>query len=189
MQLISQTSDFAAFKAALDSDFDPVTNPKSELMKTNILYGTPFFNSSYYLAKLGLSHQDPFHFDYYTQDFITDETDELNQYMTDKFEPFLEKEFNVSPPPLSHCVLTTHAYPPNPLERRSSLHYLLLRRVQPPSRASRKGHCQDRRLDRVRRLLHVVQSRFVLHDGHRHVPDLLLLLRRQPHLPLPVALG
>jgi len=94
--VIAQTSDYAAFKAALDSDFDPATNPKSELMKTLIFYGTPIFNSSYYLAKLGLSHQDPFHFDYYTQDFITDETDELNLYMIDKFEPFLDKEFNVS---------------------------------------------------------------------------------------------
>ena len=92
---ISQSAaDWPAFLSYVDKDFDAANNAKSEIMKSIVLYGTPFHNYTYYLDRLGLSGQDPSHFEYYTSDFVDEELSDLNSYTVDAFGSTLDSWFN-----------------------------------------------------------------------------------------------
>ena len=73
---------------------DLANNLESSVVKSIVLYGTPFQNYTYYMDKLGLGDQDPSHFEYYTEEFIDQELTDLNSYMVDNFESTFEDLFN-----------------------------------------------------------------------------------------------
>ncbi|GMH67833.1 hypothetical protein TL16_g04782 [Triparma laevis f. inornata] len=92
---ISQNSnDWPAFLSYVDKDFDLSTNVASSVVKSIVLYGTPFHNYTYYMDKLGLHDQDASHFEYYTEDFIDKELTNLNSYMVDNFGSTFDDLFN-----------------------------------------------------------------------------------------------
>ncbi|GMH91461.1 hypothetical protein TrVE_jg11541 [Triparma verrucosa] len=92
---ISQNAnDYPAFLSYVDKDFDLANNLESSVVKSIVLYGTPFQNYTYYMDKLGLGDQDPSHFEYYTEEFIDQELTDLNSYMVDNFESTFEDLFN-----------------------------------------------------------------------------------------------
>jgi hypothetical protein len=96
---INATPDYASLVSYLDKDFS-MDNKVSPLLKTIIFYGTPVHNSTYYMERLGLKHQDPNHFDYYVAEFIDEELTDINKYMT-TFQPTLEKWYNDGNTPLT----------------------------------------------------------------------------------------
>jgi hypothetical protein len=97
-KILDSSSDQAALISYLSSDFSR-ENPKSDLIKSIVLFGTPLHNASYYMKELGLVGQDPRRIDYYNDEFIEVEEAILADYMTESHEPFLNKEYNAGVSP------------------------------------------------------------------------------------------
>jgi len=53
LNVIMNSPDSASFLSYVDKDFDISSNPSSPLLKSLVLYGTPFHNVTYYMKELG----------------------------------------------------------------------------------------------------------------------------------------